>query len=122
MCLQYSKYLHSFHQVETSCSITQCGAVEEQSRRLVLLILLLLPSVVAPPLLLTTSLSLQIHVLAQLVEVQVGEVGYCHSWIKTLSIMARLWRWRKRVAITLQKLLSCMDSSVAEDWLRLPWN
>ena len=76
-------------------------------------ILLLLPSVVAPLLLLTTSLSLQIYVLAQLVEVQVGEVGYCQSWIKTLGIMARLWRWWNRLAITLQKLPSCMDSSVA---------
>ena len=108
--------------METSCSITQCRAIEEQSRRLVLLILLLLSSVVAPLLLLTTSLSLQIYVLAQLVEVQVGEVGYCQSWIKTLGIMARLWRWWNRLAITLQKLPSCMDSSVAEDWFRSPWH
>ena len=77
MSLQYKsfkfKYLHFFQQVEGSRSIAQVVSIQEQLRRLLLLLLLLL-LLSALLLLPTTPLSLAIHVLAQLIQVQVYQV------------------------------------------------
>ena len=69
MILQYQniKYLHSFQQVEASSSVAELVSIQEQSRRLMLLLLSAL-------LLSATPLSLAMHVLAQLLQIQVGQV------------------------------------------------
>ena len=77
MSLQYKsvkfKYLHSLQQVEGSRSIAQVVSIQEQLRRLLLLLsalLLLLLLLLLP----TNPLSLAIHVLAQLIQIQVYQV------------------------------------------------
>ena len=70
MSLQYKsvkfKYLHSLQQVEGSRSIAQVVSIQEQLRRLLLLLSALLLS--------ATPLSLAMHVLAQLLQIQVSQV------------------------------------------------
>ena len=74
MSLQYKsvkfKYLHSLQQVEGSRSIAQVVSIQEQLRRLLLLLSALLLLLLLP----TNPLSLAIHVLAQLIQVQVYQV------------------------------------------------
>ena len=74
MSLQYKsvkfKYLHSLQQVEGSRSIAQVVSIQEQLRRLLLLLSALLLLLLLP----TNPLSLAIHVLAQLIQIQVYQV------------------------------------------------
>ena len=76
MNLQYEsfkfKYLHSFQHVEGSRGVAEVFSIQQQLRRLLLLLLLLLSALLL--LLSATPLSLVIYVLAQLIQVQVGQV------------------------------------------------